>query len=726
MPQISESLRHPGRVTQVLGWLFLLLTLSAAIHGGEASDAWKPMPLLTPEQKAAGITLGGEGGQWPRGPIAVSPADPNFLLLPIDVGGLYRSLDGGKRWTIAMVGWHARGANGFSIDPKNAKRVIGISGNSLDWGDNWGPPPHGLYLSTDQASSWKQVLPLRGGFNGNVVHDATSFDAAKGYCTQVFYLSGQHHFYRSEDGGETWRELTNHPDPGRHPTGDWSLGWMTEAQLVSALDTGALFISGANGLHRSTDRGASWTTLRKEPVYSLAAAVGGRLTISGPDRLHQSSDNGTTWSTLAGEGLPGGDVCIQGLSQSPVDPQRLLCWSSGQYFVWPRFISHDGGARWEKIPYERDGAPLPLNGRQGFATWSPRDANVAWSIGGDWVIGSRDGGKTFQWMNNGYGGIMLGHSMAFSPTQPQSVFLGFQDYNGASTTDGGATWRYREVSGVSWGGHVYGGFALTPQVMWAGVGQDWNGPRQLRISRDGGTAWTWVDDSNGKPLELHGDAVSGGDPRDPLVGFAYDHRTADGGKTWAHMDGCEGVFAYHAQNGLLYGKRGEAVVTSNDHGATWTVLTSVPGGFSDLAVDHERNAVYAASQDHLKRFANGTWSTIDTPADQYGATRVKTVATDPVQPAIIYVGGYANVLATHAAVCRSTDRGQTWTNLTATTPLSRDGMGSPHEVGWIRVHPVTREAWAAGQCFGMWRIAPPKTDAGGKPAAEASRQRVGR
>ena len=55
------------------------------------------MPIVSPDTKKAGIP-GGEGGQWPRGPVAVSPADPDFLLLPIDVGGLYRSLDGGKNW----------------------------------------------------------------------------------------------------------------------------------------------------------------------------------------------------------------------------------------------------------------------------------------------------------------------------------------------------------------------------------------------------------------------------------------------------------------------------------------------------------------------------------------------------------------------------------------------------------------------------------------------------
>ncbi|HSV72128.1 MAG TPA: hypothetical protein VLH79_00005, partial [Chthonomonadales bacterium] len=74
-----------------------MLMAALTIHGVQAhaqpvANGWVPMPLLTREARAAGVHPGGEGAQWPRGPVAVSPADPRFLLLPIDVGGLYRSL----------------------------------------------------------------------------------------------------------------------------------------------------------------------------------------------------------------------------------------------------------------------------------------------------------------------------------------------------------------------------------------------------------------------------------------------------------------------------------------------------------------------------------------------------------------------------------------------------------------------------------------------------------
>jgi hypothetical protein len=117
-------------------------------NGSIVFRLWISMPILTAEQIKAGIFPGGEGCQWPRS-LNISEASPNFLILSIDVGGLYRTLDGGKYWQQATVGWNARGCNGVAIDPINSRHVLGLVGNANDWGVNWRPTPHGVYLSTD-------------------------------------------------------------------------------------------------------------------------------------------------------------------------------------------------------------------------------------------------------------------------------------------------------------------------------------------------------------------------------------------------------------------------------------------------------------------------------------------------------------------------------------------------------------------------------------------------
>ena len=690
-----------------------------------AAPHWIKMPFVSPVDARAGIKPGGEGGQWPRGPIAVSPADPDFLLLPIDVGGLYRSLDGGRHWESAMTGWDARGANGFAIDPRNASHVLGIGSNSMEWNPGWGPSPHGVYLSGNKAASWTHVLAAPDGVGGAVAFDPHSFDPAQNVCRRAYFLSLKQGLFASDDGGQTWRFMSQ-GDFSESIGRDWTEGGGVFAKLrVDA--NGVVYIGGGKGLFCSDDRGKTFRQVRANPVFGLSLAPNGAIFVSGapPEPVAVSRDGGATWAALPCRGLETqGGKPVQDLAVSPADPRRMLVWVAGDNWKWTRFVSQDGGQTFASVVVDKGAAPLPLNARQGYATWSPKDPAVAWSLGGDWVTKSSDGGKTFVWSNNGYNGIMAGGLFGFSPAAPDTVIMGVQDYNGAFTRDGGKTWTYADLSGKGWGGHEYGGLAANDYVMWVGDAESWGTPRRLRLTRDGGKTWAFVNGPDGKPLEWHGADVSFADLRSPKVYFASDLRSADAGATWERMTGCDGVYAASPRTGLLYGKKGNAVVSSADHGATWQKVTDAPGGLVDMAIDSVRGRIYVASEEVLKVWDGAKWTTVETPADQFGNRRVWTVATDPANPAVVYVGGPRNTYASHATVCRSLDGGATWQNLTVNAPLSASQPDGPHEVSCIRVHPRTHEAWVAGQCFGLWRIAPPARGAKGVSVAQASAPRA--
>jgi len=584
--QLCNSPRAAAGVMVVGPMALMVLTMSCLqTPARPAASGWVSVPLLTREAKAAGIHPGGEGGQWPRGPVAVSPADPRFLLLPIDVGGVYRSLDGGRHWQIAMVGWNARGANAFAIDPRNPRRAIGVGGNSLDWNPGWGSSPHGLYLTTDQAASWRQTLALDSGHGGAVAYDPRSYDRGRRFCAVAYYLSPERGVYRSQDGGASWSHLRDSPEP-ETVRGEWALGGDVFPRLAVDPVSGAVCVAGARGLWRSTDRGASWERLLDTPVTSVATTPAGALCITGPSGVARSDDGGRSWRALRGEGLEtGAGRSVRDLAVSPADPRRMLCWVAGKPFEWPRFVSWDGGATWRRVRTERGPAPLPMNAREGRFAWHPSDPNVAWCLGGDWVTRSEDGGRTFHWSSNGYAGIMVGGLFGFSVHAPNALFLGFQDYNGALTADGGATWLCPDVSGKGWGGHIYGGFTVDGRTLWGGDAEGWGSARRLRLSRDGGRTWATVVGRDGEPLVWAGPDVSYADPADPRVLFASNLRSADGGATWSPMAGCDGVFTHGLRTRALYGRRGDDVVRSRDHGATWERLASLSGGFDDLAVD---------------------------------------------------------------------------------------------------------------------------------------------
>ena len=673
----------------------LLLNCIAPCFASEVM--WQKVPLLSPEAAKAGISPGGEGGQWPRGPVVISERDPNFLLLPIDVGGLYRSLDGGQNWELAMSGWNARGANGFAIDPRNADHVLGIGGNSMDWNASWSTnSPNGLYRSSDRAANWKQALSIFPGIGGALAFDPTSFDASKSICATAYFASYDLGLFRSDDGGGTWKLVS------RQPVGMANTDFNTTLLVVQP-GTGAVLLAGKTGLWRSDDHGVTFQKLwGKGAVYglSLVSAEVEKIFLSGSDGLLSSTDAGRTWTPLAARGIARRpNEPVRNVAVSPADSQRILCWVQGANWAWVRYVSQDGGATFTTIKiHPGGGAVLPYNVRNGYFAWHPKDPNLVYGLGGDWVTRSTDGGRTFAWWNNGNNGIMLGASFNFSAHEPNTVFLGFQDYNGAFTTDGGRTWNYRDVSGRGWGGHCYGAHAVDSQVMWYGDAEGWGSPRRTRISHDGGNTWDFAKDEAGKDCVWSGAAVSHSDPNNSDVLFASQWRSVDKGLTWSKMNGCEGVFIASSKRRLL-GRKENALVISTDSGQNWQTVVTVPGGFNDVAYDLQRDRYYFASEGLLKQCEKGAVAKVETPRDQYGNVAVSTVAVDTAWPEVVYIGGAKNIYASSAAVCRSTDAGATWVNLTT-------GSG-PHEVAWIRVHPVTREAWLNGQCFGNWKIAPP-------------------
>ena len=701
----------------------LLVAAAAAGSDGDAV-AWARRPIRSAAIAKAGLG-GGEGCQVVRTLASAGRSNASVLLLGADVGGVHRSLDGGATWHPAMVGWNSRGSTGFAFDPHNASHVVGIGGNS---GDNAGC--NGAHVSFDMASSWSFVAPVADGvacLDGEaVVMDPSSFSAAAGMSMVVFW-SSQQGLWRSDDAGRTWRVINRYLSLA-------CLAVDSAGRLFAASNdyrSFGLYTCGANYTGAGNcSRWADYTT-----GLSIPQAVGDppdAVYISNWAGVLRSSDHGGNWSYLGQTGLPArGSTPIRHVAVSPADASHMSAWYAvGAGWNTTHVVSHDGGASWQTVAFDNGLAFMPYNGRDGKPVWHPSNASVHWNAGGDWPTRSDDGGLTLRWSGDGYNVVMVGTSFQFNARTPDALFVAFQDYASALTLDGGGTWAWGDISGQGWGGFDYGGVALSPSVMWAGDSTaGWGGPRSLTVSADGGRTWKRAVNATGSPLLYGGLDASYADPVDPLVGFASEWRTADGGASWRAMAGVSGVLAHDANPALptgapralfgVFNPPGSAtvaqVVTSADHGATWSTLVALPVSQArDVAFDWATGAVYAAASSSLVKctptaLAPSVYqcAILDglLPRDQNNGTRVMSVAVDPQQPSVVYVGQTKDVYAASNAVARSLDGGATWVNMLLQRPLSTDArapLQGPHEVSWLRVHPVTRELWAAGECFGLW------------------------
>lgn len=653
-----------------------------------SAQEWHPVPLVSSEIKNEG-NYGGEGCQFIQA-IEIDKNNGTFLLMGTDVGGIYRSTDGGEMWEPCNIGYNPRGNCGFTIDPNNSSRALAIGANST------AHQSHGIYLSTNQAESWKHVYAESGyngyrGYKDKVDFDGTSYDPDSGYSMIAYWSNPAGGLFRSEDGGETWNEANE--DFG-------------DCILKTDPGNGTLYMGNEQGFYISTDGGITLTQTFSGKIRDLQVSFrdSGMVWMTTPDALYVSTNSGENFEMVADANYPGNVVT---LAVSPANTDHLVvCQKNGDYQL-PVYYSTDGGVNWNLSRRDNSNAFMPFNGRPQKFAWHPADENKLWALGGDWITSSQDAGELFKWDANGINAILVGGFFNFNLQHPEILYVASQDYNGAVTFNGGETWKYCNASGLGWGGFTYGAYAASTDILVTQVSQSWGADGVLTISRNGGDSFTK------SSFTCSGHDVACGDPKDPDVIYFSNWRSTDLGETWNEMPDCDGVFTANLQEeNEVYGAEGTAVLRSDDYGASWQTVINLPGIVKDIAVDPGHNRLYIViDNNRLFIYEERGYQEITSylPKDQYGNITVNSVAVDPVETEVVYAAGPRNVYATDAAVMRSRDAGLSWEILTRNKRIASEqtGKDGAREAFAIRVNPDTRELWAAGGCYGIWKIAAP-------------------
>jgi photosystem II stability/assembly factor-like uncharacterized protein len=705
--------------------------IPALTHPRADPAGWQPVPLVSEANRVAGVTYGGEGGQWVQ-TIAIDSQEGDFVIYGTDVAGVLRSLDGGVTWEPANIGLHARGGSGAAIDPNFPDRVVLVGMNSMPSGR------HGIYLSEDRAASWDHVLPITmcgiRDIRDQMAFDPGTGDDERGMTRDVYWsrpavetpffgdVEPDPALYRSGDGGRTWQRL----DDTAHIAGG--------ILRVDPHRSGRILTLGRDGLQISEDRGETWqlTMAGEFTGLDLSPSQPGLVYLTNAQNLYRSTDGGQQFESIsetrAALGREG--YTLRGVEVSPADPDRLLLWrQDDDGWAWSWHVSHDAGLTWQRCRHDNAKAFLPQNGRQGVFAWHPTDADIVIATGGDWPTRSTDGGQTFPWSARGFVGNLVSAQFHFNPQQPDLLFLGSQDYSAALTQDGGRTWSYINVSGKSWGGFTYGAHAVTPEVLIAGDSGKWAGSRRLNISRDGGQTWERRDEVafdrknwNKPDAEVpYGFQSAFACFDNPDVWFFGPYRSTDAGETWSLMDDCDGIHNlavdgtrdiftlvghdYDHPTGMGH------VVLSDDHGETWRRVLSIDGRPIDAAYNAQKGIAYAvtAAGEVYRSGDNRPQQTqpLDPPRDQFGNRRIRSVALDPIEPDIVYIAQNRDIYAVSASAMRSLDGGDSWEILTRQAPLGDTGLDGGRESFIVRVHPGTRDAWFGTGCYGTWRYPAP-------------------
>jgi photosystem II stability/assembly factor-like uncharacterized protein len=311
----------------------------AQVNGGvwktdDAGRTWRPIFDGQPTQSI--------------GAVAVAPSNPNIIYVgsgeglhrpDVSIGnGVYKSTDAGRSWTHLGLG-DAQQIPQIAVDPKNPNRVF-----AAVLGHPFGPSAErGLFRSLDGGASWQKVL-YRDVDTGasdveidpqhpEVVYAAMWQGRLGPWEDDNDYSDTNGGLFKSVDGGTTWKQLKTGLPPEAVQF-DLAIAPSQPSRLYVALTTehGDYASGKGQGLYRSDDAGATWTSITKDE-RALLRIGGGDLMVpvvdpKDPNIVYvasivamKSRDGGKTWTWL--RGAPGGDD-YQNLWINPSDPNALV------------------------------------------------------------------------------------------------------------------------------------------------------------------------------------------------------------------------------------------------------------------------------------------------------------------------------------------------------------------------------------------------------------------
>jgi photosystem II stability/assembly factor-like uncharacterized protein len=609
--------------------------------------------------------------------VAVHPDDPATIYIGAAQGGVWKTTDGGATW-VALTDKECSLAMGsIALDPANPQIVYAGTGELHFSGDSY--YGCGVLRSTDGGASWTQLgasvfdTNSGGARVGRIVIDPTSAGSTSATTVYAATSSG---FFRSQNSGLAWTRTLEGVST------DVAVDPVNPSNVYVAI--GSTVGGMANGIYKSTDRGATFTRLSNglpgtnigRIALSLSpstpavvyAAIQDAFGEGGSDGqllgIWKTLDAGATWTKLAAAGADCGSQCWYDLVIA-ADPLN----SSTVYFGGVLlYRSDDGGGQFRNIT-------RTIHVDQHTIAFDPTNPATVF-IGNDGgIFRTNNRGTSWTSLNTNLAITQFYPGISTDPFNPNVVIGGTQD-NGTLQFSGTDLWD------VVLGGD--GGFTAIDYIdatrSWAETqwtpSSGFSGPR-LRVGSNPFSApMTTGIDLSDRALFIPPLVLDRTDPNVLYFGTFRLYRTVDGGNLWTPLTGdltrgtgrVSAIAPAASDPSTIYvGTNDGNLHVSRDNGASFALRTTgLPNrAVTDIAVNGLDPAVAIAvvsgfGTGHVFRTTNFglTWADI---SGNLPDAPVSAALTDPGLGDEIYIGSDLGVF-------RTSDQGTTWSPFTEGLP----------------------------------------------------------
>ncbi len=682
--------------------------------------------------KWQGLGMSGRGGM---SDLAMSPADPNVMMIGCDMSGSYISRDSGQSWGMIHYSQiHSTLGAKPAFHPTDPNIIFASQRNTP------------LKVSRDGGRTWKQIVGGPKFSSGQIVIDPSN--------PQRIICGSRKKFSVSLDGGAAW---THRKAPGGNPIGFH----------FDQTDPNVIFAGTEQGVYRSDDGGATWAKKaaglldRRATAFAAGSnaktgqvvlycalateVVEGKFT----GGIYKSFDKGQTWTSAMGDGISKNTKAADqwAMGDTPRFDQllttnaypRIVYAANTNTGVFPPnhatiYRSPDAGDNWAATFYPDPrfkkfnvevSAEVEADGMYYQNSWEGADicasdpnrvtVTTAGSVylttngGRNWDcihMSKKPGSTQREWIGSGL--YITGvWNYYIDPHDPKRHYIAYTDLGFVRSLDAGRSWIWwKPGHRVPWRntcyellfeptqpGKMWGAFSATHDIPNSNIvthNHKEDLPGGIALSKDFGENWDYQ--SVGKGL-----------PAMPIVSIIMDPNSLPGKRTLYASVYHHGVYK-STDDGVTWVKKSAGLGGPNNNQACKLVLHKDGTLFVVLTgrmTKRRGEFIYPGPGLYRSRDGAESWQLLTGDLELHWPKDFSVDADDSNE---IYLGASnarvknasgAFVTLQQSGLYRTRDGGGTWTKLATKGPQTFGGYQHPNREGWIYMT-LTESAPGAG------------------------------